>query len=65
MAQLIAVVKLAPGEIGFQDQLSNLHLTLSNPVGEVYDNCNYQRIKEAIVNKQLELVNGNIVRAVK
>lgn len=63
MAKKIAIVKLAPGEIGFQDQLSNLYLTLSNPVGEVYDNCNYQRIKQAIANKQIELVQGSIVRA--
>ena len=60
MANLIARVKLAPGEIGYYDQLSNVHLTLSNPIGEVYDDCNYSRIKKAIANNQLILIEGTL-----
>lgn len=61
MAKAIAVVKLAPGVIGYYDELSGLYLNMISPIGEVYDDMNYSKIKRAIMDRTLELVSGTLV----
>ena len=61
MAKAIAVVKLAPGVIGYYDELSGLYLNMISPIGEVYDDMNYSKIKRAIMDRTLELVAGTLV----
>ena len=59
--EVIAIVRLAPGMIGFYDPLTGIRLTLSEPEAEVYEGGNYTRIRKAIANGELELVEGSIL----
>lgn len=61
MAKSIAVVKLSPGVIGYYDEISGLYLSMASPIGEVYDDMNYSKIKRAIMDRTLELVAGTLV----
>lgn len=60
MAQAIGIVKLAPGEVGFYDEISRIHLTISRPQAEVYDYMNTAKLVRAVRNKVLVLVAGSL-----
>lgn len=59
MAKVIAVVRLAPGQVAFFDEKTSLHLTMSNPIGNVLDYFETTRIRRAVNNKILNLVQGS------
>lgn len=61
MAKQVAVVKLAPGEIGYYDELSKVVLNVQCPTGIVYSDMNCSRLRQAIMNNQLELVTGTLI----
>lgn len=60
MAQVIGIVKLAPGEVGFYDEISKIHLTMSKPKAEVYDYMNTAKLIRAVRNKVLVLIAGSL-----
>lgn len=60
MAQVIGIVKLAPGEVGFYDELSKIHLTMSRPKANVYDYMNTAKLVRAVRGKVLMLVAGSL-----
>lgn len=60
MAQVIGVIKLAPGEVGFYDEISKIHLTMSRPKAEVYDYMNTTKLIRAVRSKVLILVAGSL-----
>jgi hypothetical protein len=59
MSKVIAIVRLAPGHVAFYDEKTSMHLTMGNPIGEVLDYYDTSRIKRAVQNKVLTLVNGS------
>ena len=59
MSKIIAVVRLAPGQVAFYDELTGTHLTIGNPIAEIADHMNVARIKRAVMNKTLTLVQGS------
>ena len=61
MASVIAVVKLAPGVIGYYDELSRIYLNMQCKKANVYSNMNTSRIRRAIAERTLELVSGTLV----
>lgn len=61
MASIIAVVKLAPGVIGYYDELSRIYLNMQCKKANVYSNMNTSRIRRAIAERTLELVSGTLV----
>lgn len=58
--KVIGKVKLARGEVAFYDEASRIHLTLSNPVAEIYDFTNTAAIKRAIKYRRLVLIEGTL-----
>lgn len=60
MSQMIGIVRLAPGEVGFYDEISRIHLTISRPQAEVYDYMNTSKLVRAVRNKVLILVEGSL-----
>lgn len=58
--KVIGKVKLARGEVAFYDEASKIHLTLSNPVAEIYDFTNTAAIKRAIKYRRLVLIEGTL-----
>lgn len=60
MAQVIGIIKLAPGEVGFYDEISKIHLTMSRPKAEVYDYMNTTKLIRAVRSKVLILVAGSL-----
>jgi hypothetical protein len=59
MSKIIAVVRLAPGQVAFYDELTSTHLTMGNPMTDIYDYMKTDRIKRAVSNKILSLVTGS------
>ena len=59
MRDLIAVVKLARGEVGYFDDITRTHLTLSNPYAKIYKGMNTKNIKMSVHSGRLELVSGS------
>lgn len=60
MPNLIAIIKLAPGEVGYYDELTRIHLTLSRPTANVLDYMNTSRLRRSIMTKTLVLVAGSL-----
>lgn len=60
MSQVIGIIKLAPGEVGFYDEISKIHLTMSRPKAEVYDYMNTAKLVRAVRGKVLMLVAGSL-----
>ena len=56
--KVIAIVTLGQGSTAYYDEITGMHLTLSNPTGYVYEDINFTGIKRAVKNKTLKLVNG-------
>lgn len=61
MAKQIAVVRLAPGEIGYYDEVSRVVLNMQCPTGIVYSDMNCTKLRQAIIRNQLELVTGTLL----
>ena len=59
MSKIIAVVRLAQGQVAFYDELTGTHLTMGNPIAEIADHMNTSRIKRAVQNNILNLVTGS------
>lgn len=58
--QVIATVRLAPGQVGFYDDLTRIHLTIQNPEKHVLSGHNTSNIKIAVGSKRLLLVSGSL-----
>lgn len=57
----IAIIKLARGEVGFFDDLTRIHLTLSRPSADVYDYMNTAKLRRAVSGKVIDLVAGSLM----
>lgn len=60
MAQPIAKVKLAPGNVGFYDSLTGVRLTKSSPEAIIYSGKNISNIKKAIQEGKISLKEGTL-----
>lgn len=58
MKKTVAIVKLAPGNSGFFDSLTGLHLSLGNSIGYVCDNDDTTNIRRALKDNKLILTGG-------
>ena len=59
--KIIAVVKLAPGNIGWYDALTGIHLTLDRSKANVYSGSNTTNLIKALRERVIELVNGSLI----
>lgn len=58
----IATVRLAPGVVGYYDELSRIHLTLSHPSTHIYDYMDTTKLQHSVACGTLKLVDGFLVR---
>lgn len=59
--KIIAVIKLAPGQVGYYDEVSGVYLTTVSNVGNVYQGMNTTRLQQAVKLKKLIIVSGSLV----
>lgn len=56
----IAVIRLAPGQVGYYDELSRIHLTIGNPERSVYAGTNCSQLRRSVKSGRLRLVSGSL-----
>ena len=59
MSKIIALIRLSHGQVAFYDDLTGIHLTIGNPTAEITDSMNTFKIRRAIANRVLTLVQGS------
>ena len=59
MSKTIALIRLSYGQVAFYDDLTGIHLTIGNPTAEITDSMNTFKIRRAIANRVLTLVQGS------
>ena len=62
---MLAKITLAPGQIGFHDALSNIHLTVANPTAVVSVGANTEHLKEAVKDGKILLLTGTLSSTLK
>lgn len=62
---MLAKITLAPGQIGFHDALSNIHLTVANPTAIVPVGANTEHLKEAVKDGKILLLTGTLSSTLK
>ena len=60
MRKVIARIRLNPGQGGYFDPISRIHLTYGDPERDIYSDMNVSGIKAAIRNKRISLVSGSL-----
>lgn len=60
MTQPIAKIRLAQGNVGFYDSLTNIRLTKAEPEGMIYSGKNTANIKKAIKEGKVVLKEGSL-----
>jgi predicted ribosome quality control (RQC) complex YloA/Tae2 family protein len=58
--KVLGLIRLAPGEVGFYDDLTRIHLTIANPERHVLAGMNTTNIKRAVRSGRLLLVSGSL-----
>ena len=56
----IAVVQLSPGEVGYYDELSRIHLTIGHPSEAVEAGTNCTQLRRSVKSGRLRLVSGSL-----
>lgn len=57
--KVIAVVRLQPGEAGYYDELSRIHLTIGHPEAHIYAGTNCEQLRRSVQSGRLRLVSGS------
>lgn len=65
MSNIIAVIRLARGEVGYYDELTNIHLTIANNTHNVLAGMNTTNLQKGVRSGRLNLVTGSLVPATK
>ena len=60
MANVIARVKLAPGETGFFDSQANIYLNWNHPVGNVIKGADLKGLRAAVRDKKIIVIEGTL-----
>lgn len=56
----IATIKLNSGQGGFYDELTNIHLTVANPIAHLYAGQNLTNIRKGVAVGHLNLTEGTL-----
>lgn len=57
---IMAVIQLMPGQVGYYDELSRIHLTMGSPRANVYKGTNVSQIRRSVQSGRLRVVNGSL-----
>ena len=60
MSRVIATIRLAMGRVAYYDELTRIHLTIDNPIQEIYEGMNLTNIRKGVKNKSLTLLSGSL-----
>lgn len=60
MANVIAEIRLAPGEVGYYDDYSRIYLNTSRPTAKIYAGMNTTQIRRSIRSGRLRLISGSL-----
>jgi hypothetical protein len=60
MRTVLAKVKLATGNVGWFDPLTNIHLTIQRPIADVYEGMNLTNLKKGVAYKTIMVVDGSL-----
>ena len=60
MANVIAEICLAPGEVGYYDDYSRIYLSTSRPTAKIYAGTNTTQIRRSIRSGRLRLISGSL-----
>ena len=58
--EIIAEIRLAPGEVGYYDDYSRIYLNTSRPTAKIYAGTNTTQIRRSIRSGRLRLVSGSL-----
>lgn len=56
----IAVIRLSPGQVGYYDELSRIHLTIGNPERAIYAGTNCAQLRKSVKSGRLRLISGSL-----
>lgn len=59
MQEVIAIIELAPGNVGWYDSLTGIHLSLTKKTAYIYKNFNVTNIREAIKEGKIKIITGS------
>jgi hypothetical protein len=62
LENIIAKVRIAPGEIGYYDEVSGVHLNQSNPIAEIKAGTNCSVLRRSVKCRRLILLEGSLGR---
>lgn len=60
MRKLIATIRLERGQTGYYDKLTNIHLTLTDPIGYVYEGMNVSVLKRSVKANRIKVISGSL-----
>ena len=60
MREIIATIRLAPGEVGFYDEYTGIHLTVSKPEAAVFSGMNLAQLRTSVKSGRLLLKSGSL-----
>lgn len=60
MREIIATIKLAPGQVGYYDEYSKIHLTIAHPETAIYSGTNCAQIRRSIKAGRIILTSGTL-----
>jgi hypothetical protein len=58
--QVLGIVRLAPGRVGFFDEYTRIHLTIASPEKPVIEGMNTTNLKRAVKSGSIKLVSGSL-----
>lgn len=58
--EIIAEIRLAPGEVGYYDDYSRIYLSTAKPVAKIYAGMNTTQIRRSIRSGRLRLISGSL-----
>lgn len=60
MKEPIARIALAPGQVGYYDEYSRIHLTIGAPEATIYSGTNCAQIRRSIKSGRIRLLSGSL-----
>lgn len=60
MKEPIARIALAPGQVGYYDEYSRIHLTVGAPEATIYSGTNCAQIRRSIKSGRIRLLSGSL-----
>lgn len=58
--EVMAVIQLMPGQVGYYDDLSRIHLTMGSPRATIYKGTNVSQIRRSVQSGRLRIISGSL-----